>query len=88
MLHRATISLSHWGLYQVRSPAGFKHMAACPCTYCCPRAGERHHAAKLTEQDVVAIRASRRSQRDIAAEYGIAVSTVFNILARRIWKHI
>lgn len=53
------------------------------------RRGENAGRAKLTEQQVIAIRADlRTAYKDIAAKYGIAVPTVKDIKARKIWKHI
>ncbi len=47
--------------------------------------GTRHTGHKLTEQQVLAIRESRKSQRLIAAEYGIGQMTVSNIKTGRTW---
>jgi len=53
--------------------------------------GESHGSAKLTEEKVVEIR-RRHSEGEavkaLAAEFGVNPSTVSNIVARRIWKHI
>ena len=38
--------------------------------------GERHHAAKLTEAQVRAIRSDPRSDRVVGKEYGVSTSTV------------
>jgi len=53
--------------------------------------GERHPSAKLTTQDVLAIRerisnGDRRS--DIAKDYPVTVDTIHSIAARHIWSHI
>ena len=53
---------------------------------CNAQAGERHHKAKLSAEDVIAIRASTGRQVDIAARYGIAQNAVSNIKLRKIWK--
>jgi len=50
--------------------------------------GEQHGAAKLTEAGVLAIRGDARLYREIAAEYGISVSTVSDLKHRRRWGHI
>jgi len=48
--------------------------------------GEKHGMAKLTEQDVLAIRAqSWRSGNALAAEYGVGKSTISQIRHRRFW---
>jgi len=51
-------------------------------------AGESHPNAKLTEADVHAIRADKRSQRAIAAEYGVSISQIGFIKNRKRWSHI
>lgn len=45
-------------------------------------------AAKLTEQDILAIREDTRKQVDIAAEYGIKQAHVSSIKLRKVWTHI
>lgn len=50
--------------------------------------GERHGSAKLTPEQVLAIRNDRRKIRTIAAEYGIGKSMVDYIRRRVAWKHL
>jgi hypothetical protein len=50
--------------------------------------GETHARAKLTEQDVRAIRSSVRRYADIAADYRVSETTVSNIISRRSWAHV
>ena len=52
--------------------------------------GAEHPAAKLTEDDVRAIRARRPTEplADLAREYGIAQTTVSAIALRRAWAHV
>ena len=50
--------------------------------------GEQHWCAKLTEQDVRAIRASPKTQTALAEEYGVTQCTINYILVRRTWKHV
>jgi hypothetical protein len=52
--------------------------------------GERHGSAKLTADDVRAIRAAspREKQRDLAARFGVAQRAVWSILKGRTWKHV
>ena len=52
------------------------------------RPGEAHPEAKLTEEDVRAIRSDARSQMAIARDYGISDSQVANIQLRRAWRHL
>jgi hypothetical protein len=47
--------------------------------------GTRNSSCKLTEAEVLAIRADTRFQSEIAAEYGIKQSTVSRIKRRKIW---
>lgn len=50
--------------------------------------GERHGAARLTEADVLAIRRSDKTLREIAAEYGIARFTAWRVVHGRSWRHV
>ncbi len=47
--------------------------------------GTLHHSAKLTEADVIAIRADPRTQGEIAREYRVGQSRVWSIKSRRSW---
>jgi hypothetical protein len=53
-----------------------------------PQPGESNGSAKLTEADVLAIRSDKRSQRAIAAEYGVGHSAISLIKNRKVWTHI
>lgn len=50
--------------------------------------GIAHGMAKLTDDQVRAIRADMRLQRIIAAEYGIAQARVSEIKSRKSWSHV
>jgi hypothetical protein len=50
--------------------------------------GTRHGSAKLTEDDVRAIRASSEPYLKMAAHYGVDECTIYNVRSRRKWKHI
>lgn len=55
------------------------------------RCGERHHAAKLTEADVVAIRqrlVGGESRRNLASAYGVDYFAIAKIATGRRWKHL
>jgi hypothetical protein len=52
------------------------------------RRGARNHFAKLTEQQVLAIRSDRRSQSKIARDYCVDQSCISNIKTRRNWSHL
>jgi len=50
--------------------------------------GQKHNFAKLTEADVLAIRADPRNHNQTAKAYGISRETVRNIRQRRTWQHL
>lgn len=51
--------------------------------------GEAHGHAKLTESDVLAIRAENNmSGRAVAGQYGVSPATICLIRSRKIWSHI
>ena len=50
--------------------------------------GEKNHTAKLTEEDVLAIRASTEDSVTLAKRYNINRNHVYHILKRKSWKHI
>lgn len=53
--------------------------------------GERHHQARLTENDVRAIRAAHEAgipHRFIAADYGTSRGHISSIVCRRAWAHV
>jgi len=50
--------------------------------------GPAHGQAKLTEGDVVAIRADERTHREIAADYNVGTAQVGRIKRRKQWVHI
>jgi hypothetical protein len=50
--------------------------------------GEDHGGARLTTANVLAIRASALTRRQLAAQYGVGVSTIQGVVSRRTWKHV
>ena len=50
--------------------------------------GVEHHAAKLTDEVVRAIRQSSDSARVLAERFGVSKPTVKDIRKRRTWRHI
>lgn len=52
------------------------------------RSGAKNGRAKLTEVQVLAIRADARWPRFVAADYGVPLSTVKKIRQRVTWKHL
>lgn len=52
------------------------------------RKGERHHAAKLTDNDVLAIRADERALSEIAGDYPVHKATISAIKNGKLWGHV
>lgn len=50
--------------------------------------GERHGAAKLSEEDVRAIRASPSTGAQLAKRYGVTEATISHIRVGKHWKHV
>lgn len=50
--------------------------------------GEKSHLAKLTEQDVRAIRKSNELHHILAERYGVCRSAIGMVKSRKSWKHI
>lgn len=50
--------------------------------------GEKQGASKLTRKDIISIRKDKRSQRKIAADYGVTQANIYFIVNRISWKHI
>lgn len=55
---------------------------------CKPVNGIKHGKTRLTETEVIAIRADNRPYKEIAKDYDIKASSIGNIKNRRNWKHI
>lgn len=49
--------------------------------------GEDQHLAKLTEEDVLAIRKSKLTQTQLAQLYGVSQGNISLVLSRATWKH-
>lgn len=50
--------------------------------------GEKHHLAKLTEHDVLEIRKDVRPKSQIAKEYGVSWSCIYDVKKRRRWGYL
>jgi len=63
---------------------------ACDTGLLKPQKGSKHGGAKLTEEQVLEIRAIGKNmfQREIAEIYGVDRDTISCILSRKLWKHI
>lgn len=53
-----------------------------------PRKGQAHPMAKLTEKDVLDIRASEEGTMSLARKYGVIYTRIWSIRTRKSWKHI
>ena len=51
-------------------------------------AGTRNGRAKLTEEQVLAIRADDRTLTEVAKDYGVCIATISHIRKRKIWQHV
>lgn len=65
---------------------GAKHHAALKPE--CMARGSRVGTAKLTEDQVVRIRADTRPRREIAAHYKLNETYVSEIRSRKVWRHV
>lgn len=50
--------------------------------------GEKSHTAKLTEREVLAIRAANGSLRALGRQYGVSNVAIHNIRTRKTWRHV
>lgn len=50
--------------------------------------GEAVHTAKLSESQVLAVRASRASNHELAGRYGVTPGNISAIRSRKTWKHL
>jgi len=50
--------------------------------------GAKNGRSKLTEQQVLAIRADDRTLTEVARDHGVCIATISHIRQRRIWQHI
>lgn len=54
-----------------------------------PTPGESHNMAKLSNEDVLYIRASLDClQKDLASRYSVSIPTISNIQNNKTWKHL
>ncbi len=50
--------------------------------------GTEHHSCRFTEIDVRHIRRSSLPPKDLAAQYGVNVTSINRIRSRKTWKHV
>ena len=53
-----------------------------------PTPGISHNMVKLSEADVLSIRASQEKGVDLASHYGVSTATICNIRKRKTWQHL
>jgi DNA invertase Pin-like site-specific DNA recombinase len=52
------------------------------------RRGEKSPAARLTDEQVLEIRTSADTARELATRYGVCRSTIYNVLNGTTWGHL
>ena len=52
------------------------------------RFGKKNNRAKLTEQQVKRIIKSHLPVKELAIKFNVSIFTIYNILAKRNWKHV
>ena len=50
--------------------------------------GEKHGGSKLITENIIDIRISNLSKKELAIKYNISFQTIYDIISRRRWKHI
>ncbi len=50
--------------------------------------GEKHGSSKLTEYQVLLIKADNRTQKEIALDYGVHQQQISRIKNNKLWKHL
>lgn len=85
-LHYAHRLVEEWANGPI--PKGVRVCQSCGVPTCVRHLFRGHHDAKLTVQDVHAIRASSEPQRLVADRYGVAQSVISRARSGRTWKHV
>ena len=52
------------------------------------RLGSDHNCVRLTEEQVLLIRASDETNTKLAKQYGVSWSTIDRVRKRQTWKHL
>lgn len=71
----------------IRLGHSWKHVAAKPTRKPTPR-GSRASRSKLSESDVLSIRAASDSDRDCARRYGVTRQSIAAVRSRKVWRHV
>lgn len=77
-----------WGEYQLEWSSGSDNEKHAHRTGLKTGRGSANSNAKVTADQVLYMRGSDKTPKELAAELGIATSTVKNILDKKTWKHI
>ena len=77
-----------WGEFQLAWSSGADNERHAHQTGLKSGRGSANSNAKLTAQDVLAIRASQETPTVLAARYGVGRSTISNILKGKSWGHV
>jgi group I intron endonuclease len=83
-------NVSFYAIDDIRSRRSWKHLSLEIKEYDNYKGliGEKNHKAKLTEKDVCDIDKSDKSVKELSELYGVKIGTIYDILSRRIWKHV
>lgn len=79
---------ARWGEFQLEWASGSENEKHAHATGLKSGRGSANSNAKLTAEDVRVMRASGKTAKELAAEYGIGRSTAANVLNGRTWTHI
>lgn len=77
-----------WGEFQLEWSSGVDNEKHAHRTGLKTGRGSQNSNAKLTGNDVLAIRASQASDVEVAEQYGVARSTIVNIRKGKTWQHL
>jgi len=50
--------------------------------------GEKNANSKLSESDIISIRNSKKDAKLLAKEYGVSLTHIYRIKAKKMWSHI
>jgi hypothetical protein len=80
--------IEKWGEFQLEWSSGSDNEKHAHRTGLKTGRGSSNSNAKLSADDVLAIRASEASATELAEQFGVARSTVTNIVNRKTWQHV
>jgi hypothetical protein len=80
--------IAQWGEYQLEWSTGRDNEKHAHRTGLKTGRGSANSNAKLTAKDVIAIRESQAKPSEIAKQFGVARSTIVNIINGKTWIHV